>query len=365
MAELTPRLAARHDVHLFCLSVRDVDLSGVTIHRLGDLSLPMGLRALWFLLVSSLVVRPGRYDVVLSQGGNSLVSNFMLAHTTHCQRRRMRLQRQWLLGRTPLWRRAWEALRDRLFIAMEGRAARRCRGRVIAISRSVCDYFVRQWGLAPDEVHIARNGVDHGVFRPDLRDEARPRIRSQLDLAEDEFVALFVGGRWVDKGVPEIIAALPRTRTRPRLVVVGSGDRARFARVAQGLGVAHRVTFVGHVDRPQDYFAMADCLVHPNPIEPFGLVILEAAACGLPLLAARSGAALDLIEEGVTGYFVEREPDAIAAGLDRLAAPELRAAMRDAVHQRSLEFSWDRQADEIERLFLRLAEPAGAREGAR
>lgn len=196
LAELTPRLAARHDVHLFCLSVRDVDVSTVTVHGLGDLPLPMGLRALWFLLVSSLVVRPSRFDVVLSQGGNSLASNFVLAHTTHRERRRARLGRRPLFGHRPLWRRAWEALRDRVFIAMEGCAARRCRGRIIAVSRSVRDYFVREWRLPPDAVHIVPNGVDHEVFRPELRDEARPRVRSQLDLRDDEFVALFVGGLW-------------------------------------------------------------------------------------------------------------------------------------------------------------------------
>ena len=105
---------------------------------------------------------------------------------------------------------------------------------------------------------------------------------------------------------------------------------------------------------------MADCLVHPNPHEPFGLVTLEAAACGLPLLAARTGAALDLVEDGVTGFFVRPEPQEIAAGLDELAADSERLrAMGEAAHGRALEFSWDRQAEEIEALLARFAGAPG------
>lgn len=355
LAELAPRLARRHDVHLFSFTVRDIDLAGITLHRLPDPPLPLGARALWFVLASSLTINPRRYDVVLAQGGNTLVQNFTLLHTGHSERRSARLQIQRRLRPRPASRRAWEWLRDALFIRLEGRAVRRCRPRVLVISRSIRDYVIREWDLQPDEVHVTRNGVDHAVFRPELRESARPRLRSELGLSEERFVALFMGGRWFDKGLPEVIEAVSRCETHPHLAVVGRGDREHFAARAEHLGVGGRVSFIPHVDRPQDYFAMADCLVHPNPIEPFGLVVLEAAACGLPVLAARSGVALDLIDDGVTGLFVERDPGEIAQGLDRLAADrELTRRMGERIHERSLRFSWDRQAEEIERLFLRL-----------
>ena len=101
---------------------------------------------------------------------------------------------------------------------------------------------------------------------------------------------------------------------------------------------------------------MADCLVAPNPEEPFGLVTLEAAACGLPLIAARTGAALDLVEDGVSGFFVEPEPAQIAARLDELARDRERAtAMGEAAWECAQAFSWERQAEEIEALLLRFA----------
>jgi len=365
LAELAPRLARRHDVHLFCHTVRDLGLQGITVRRLRALPAPQGPRALWFTLLSSLALRPREFDVVLSQGGNTLVQNFVLAHTVHRDRRRIRVQTQRRYGLNPAWRRAWECVRDALFAALERRAALRCRGRVIAVSRSVRDYFVREYGLRSDEVHIARSGVDHQVFTPDARPQARPRIRRELGLSGADFVALFMGGLWFEKGLPDVIAALSLTAEPSRLVVVGRGEREVFAQMAADHGVADRVSFVPHVDRPRDYFAMADCLVHPYPVEPFGLVVLEAAACGLPLLAGRTGAALDLIEDGVSGRFIEPQPPDIAAGLDRLArAGDALEEMRREVHLRSLDFTWERQAQQIEEIFLRLA-PGGEGEAAR
>lgn len=361
IAELAPRLAQRHDVHLFCFTVGQIDPAAITVHRLWDPPLPPGARALWFVPASSRAVRPEEFDAVLSQGGNTLVQNVMLAHTGHRERRRRRRELQRRFGlRSPL-RRAWEALRDRAFVSLEARAVRRCHGRIMAVSRSVRDYFVREYRLPPQRVFVTRNGVDHAVFNRGLRAEARPRVRGELGLGEGEFVALFMGGRWYEKALVEVVEALSLTREPVRLAIVGNGDREAFGALAEGLGVLERVTFVPHVDRPQDYFAMADCLVHPNPEEPFGLVTLEAAACGLPLLAARTGAALDLIEDGVSGFFVRPDPEQIAARLDELCADrELLSAMGHAAHERAQQFSWDRQAEEIEALLLRFAREGSA-----
>ncbi|HCA48524.1 MAG TPA: hypothetical protein DEP45_14580 [Armatimonadetes bacterium] len=359
IAELAPRLARNHDLHLFCFKVRDVPLDRITVHRLRDPHLPLGARALWFTLASSLAIRPRDFDVVISQGGNTLVQNAMLAHTGHRERRRIRRELQQRGRRRSIVRRAWEGVRDRVFVRLEARAVRRCRGHIMTVSRSLKDYFLREYDLPPDEVHVTRNGVDHAVFRRGLREEARPRIRACLGIGEDEFIAVFMGGRWHEKRLAEVVLALGRTREPLRLVVVGNGERAPFEALATQAGARERVLFVAHVDRPQDYLAMADCLIAPNPEEPFGLVTLEAAACGLPLIAARTGAALDLVEDGVSGFFVEPEPVQIAARLDELARNCERAtAMGEAAWERAQAFSWDGQTKEIEALLLRFAEEA-------
>ncbi|MCD6361446.1 MAG: glycosyltransferase, partial [Armatimonadetes bacterium] len=115
IGELAPRLARRHEVHLFCHRVADIPLDDIKGHHVREIRAPLGLRALWFALASSLVIRPRDWDVVLSQGGNTLVQNATLVHTCHRDRRRVRrdIERRWRL-KGPL-RRMWEALRDGIF----------------------------------------------------------------------------------------------------------------------------------------------------------------------------------------------------------------------------------------------------------
>lgn len=356
IGELAPRLARRHEVHLFCQTVGDISLEGIEVHRVRDVRAPLGLRALWFALASSRAIRARDYDVILSQGGNTLVQSATLVHTCHPERRRVRLEieRPWRL-KGPL-RRLWEAVRDGIFARMERRAVLRCRGAVIAVSEDLKGYLLREYGLAPEEVHVAPNGVDHTLFHPGVAAEHRARIREQLGLGDDEFVALFMGGRWFEKGLPEIIQGLGMTERDVRLVVVGSGDAGRLGEMAREAGVGDHVTFVPHVPEPEAYYGMTDCLIHAPVVEPFGLVMLEAAACGLPLLATRAGVALDLIEDGLTGFAITREPGDIADRLDLLAAnPELRATMSAHIHRRALGFSWERQAEQIERVLLAVA----------
>lgn len=356
IGELAPRLARRHEVHLFCHTVADIPLEDISVHRVRDLSAPLGLRALWFAWASSRAIRAREFDAIVSQGGNSLVQNVALVHTCHRDRRRVRAQieRRWRL-KGPL-RRAWEALRDGIFARLERRAVLRCRGAVIAVSEDLKAYLLREYPLRPEEVHVAPSGVDHHRFHPGVVAQHHNRIRAQLGLGE-EFVALFMGGLWFEKGLPEIIEGLGMTERDARLVVVGRGDVGRFTEMARAAGVGDRVSFIPHVTEPEAYYGMADCLIHAPVVEPFGLVMLEAAACGLPLLATRAGVALDLIEDGLSGCFIAREPADIAEKLDLLAGdPKLRAAMSAQVHRRAQGFSWDRQAEQVERVLLAVAE---------
>jgi glycosyltransferase involved in cell wall biosynthesis len=115
------------------------------------------------------------------------------------------------------------------------------------------------------------------------------------------------------------------------LCLVGDGDdRARLARRAAALGVAGRVRFVGPVapEAVGGYYAAADVFAFPSLSEAQGLVVLEALAHGLPVLAARSPAVEDLLADGVTARLVEPTPEGLAAGLrELLASPDLRARL--------------------------------------
>ncbi len=359
LAELAGRLAKRHQVDVFCFSAADIPRGRIRVHRLWCPFKSSTLQALWMVLVSPFVVRQHQYDVVLSQGGNSLVRNFVLVHTCHAERARALREVRWQYQR-PSWlvRLAW-ILRQVWATRMEGWAVRRCRGRVLAVSRMVVRYLAQEHGLDKPSAYAVPNGLDHDVFNLAARRRFRSSRREALQASPEEFIILFAGGLWFDKGLPLVVDALALMAQPARLVIVGRGDVEFFAQLARQRGVADQVLFAGVTDRIVEYYAAADCLVMPARGEAFGLVVAEAAACGLPLVTTDIGAADELVEDGVSGFLVDQGPAQIADRLDKLAADaQLRERMGTAAHHKAQLLSWDRQADQIEEFFLtHLQEP--------
>jgi glycosyltransferase involved in cell wall biosynthesis len=231
---------------------------------------------------------------------------------------------------------------------------RRCRGRIIAVGDDPKRNLVEFHGLNESDVTVAYNGVDHAVFRPELRDEWRPKLRSEVGLSDSTFVALFLGSRWEEKGLRWVIEALPHVQHPDfRLVLVGSGDQQVWGSLAERLGVKEKVVFAGRRENPERWYAMADCFAFLSETEGLALVTLEAAASGLPLILAEGHAAPGLLDDGISGFAAPYDPPAIAAKLDALAGnPDFCRRAGQASHERSLRFSWDRQAREIEAFVL-------------
>jgi len=171
---------------------------------------------------------------------------------------------------------------------------------------------------------VTPNGVDARRFRPVASKEA---VRAALHLPRDGLQALFIGREWEGKGLRIAVEALPDAPAW-RLVVVGEGDPVRYAALAEELGVRERVHFVAPTPDLVPYYQAADAFLLPTGYETFSLVSYEAAACGLPLLVTRVSGVEDILQDGVNGYVIAREPSSVAACLRRLAAsPSLRASM--------------------------------------
>jgi len=358
ICELLWRLADRHEIDLICYHAEDIpeQVRVVRVRDPGRSSL--FLRALWFIPASWSRARRGRYDAVLSQGTNMWNPTHVLAHTCQAQRSQNRREVQWR-EHPPGWRTRLEyALRDRILHALERRIVRRCRGRIIAVGMGPKRNLMHFHGLTDGDIVVANNGVDHAKFHPGLRERWRSAIRSQLGLSGETFVPLFVGGRWEEKGLSLLLQALPHVQhADTQLVVVGGDNADEWGRRAEAVGARERVIFAGRTPNPERYYAMADCFAFLSETEGFALVSLEAAACGLPLILGEGQAPPDLLEDGVNGFAVPPDPAVIAARLDALAAdPDFRRRAGEATYRRSLHYSWERQAQEIEALVLGASE---------
>lgn len=219
--------------------------------------------------------------------------------------------------------------------------------------------LLRQLYRVPtDRVAVIPLGVDIDRFQPGDRFEAR----AALGLTDDARLVLAVGRIEPLKGLDILIRALAEMTERERvhLLIIGGDDRAavevtRLRAVAASVGVADRIEFLGTVphDRLVQYYRAADAVAMPSFYESFGLVAVEAMACGVPVVASRVGGLTSTIADGRTGYLIPwRCPEPFAEKLDTLLG---NAWLRDALGAnaaRSMQaYSWQAVAATLRGLY--------------
>jgi len=232
--------------------------------------------------------------------------------------------------------------------------------RIMAATPAEAVQLVGLYRADPDRIRLVPPGVDHTLFFPRPKDEAKAR----LHLAGVRLV-LFVGRLQAHKGpdiavraLAEAIAREPDLTGDVVLAIVGGpsgtshgAEVARLIDLASALGVEERVMFFP--PQPQqrlaDFYAAAECALVPSRSESFGLVALEAQACGTPVVAAAVGGLRYVVDDGVTGFLVEgHDPGDHAERLLRLLRePRSASRMGEAGVVQSLRFSWDATTAEI------------------
>lgn len=212
------------------------------------------------------------------------------------------------------------------------------------------------------QVEIVAPGVEHALFGPGDRSGARAAIGRPDDVP----IVLFVGRIQPLKGPDVAIRAVHALRRRDaRLLIVGGasgssgeGETQRAHQLVDELGLHDRVEFVP----PQphhilsSYYRAADVVVVPSRSESFGLVALEASACGVPVVASAVGGLQSLVDDGVTGFLVpDRDPRRFAEAIDAiLADPLLAASMSVAASERASAYTWAAAARRLRSMYADL-----------
>ncbi len=236
--------------------------------------------------------------------------------------------------------------------------------RITAATPAEASALVGLYSADPDRIRLAPPGVDHAVFSP----RSKAAAKEGLHLTGVRLV-LFVGRLQAHKGpdvavrtLAEAVARAPAGEDDLVLAIVGGpsgsghgAEMARLAGLASALGVADRVMFFPPQSqrRLADFYAAADALLVPSRSESFGLVALEAQACGTPVVASAVGGLRYSVLDGITGYLVPGHDPADHAErlLELLGDP--RRAGRMAAHaiQHSMRFSWDATAHDIDAVY--------------
>jgi len=237
-----------------------------------------------------------------------------------------------------------------------------CSDAILANSPDEAVQLERLYSAVPDRIEIVPPGVDHGLFFPGDRDAARVGLG-----LGDGPVLLFVGRIQPLKGADVAVRALAVLTDFPAATLVlvggasgpeGPAEMARLRTLVVGCGVADRVRFVP----PQphgglaDYYRAADVCLVPSRSESFGLVALEAAACGTPVVAAAVGGLRSLVAHTATGFLVEgRDPADFAAYAGRLLAePALAAEMGGRAAASARRYRWSITAARLRRVYADL-----------
>lgn len=240
--------------------------------------------------------------------------------------------------------------------------ALRSAGRVVCVSRYTAA-LARRAGVDESRIEVIHPGCDVQHFRPV---PATREMRERLLGETAGPVILSVGNLVPRKGHDMVIRAMPvLLGSVPQLtyLIVGDGPcRTDLGELAAALGVREQVRFAGAIPWATlpEMYALGDVFVMPSredleacDVEGFGLVYLEANACGLPVVGGRSGGIPDAVEHGVTGLLVDpTDPEALAGAILRLVEdPELaRRLGHQGLRRARAEFQWSEVADRVQRV---------------
>lgn len=221
---------------------------------------------------------------------------------------------------------------------------------IIAVSEKVAQELVNI-GIPRQKIRVIPNGVDLEEFTPHITS------RQQLGLPENVTLALFAGDiRIPRKNLDTVLYALVKV-PELHLAVVGNTKDSPYPAMAKMLNISHRVHFLGYRhDMPQIQQA-SDLFVFPSRYEPFGLVVIEAMASGLPVITATTTGASDLINANC-GIVLDDcdDIDGLAIALERLKSDRtLRQEMGKVARTVAEQHSWEKMAQNYLNIFMELS----------
>jgi len=232
--------------------------------------------------------------------------------------------------------------------------------RLVANTNAEAAELIDLYGADPDRVRVVHPGVDLEVFSPGDTDAAR----ATLDISHDAVVLLFVGRIQplkapdvLVRATAELLRIKPELRDRLVVAICGGPSGAGLARpdalaeLAKELGIDDVVRFEPPANREQlvNWFRAATVCVVPSYSESFGLVAIEAQACGTPVVAANVGGLPTAISDGTSGVLVTgHKATDWANAIDSIVSnPDYRQVLSAGAQEHAAAFSWERTTDEL------------------
>ena len=173
---------------------------------------------------------------------------------------------------------------------------------VICNSYMVRAEILQHFKIDESKIHVIYNGLDTTLFHPDIKLKNNA-LRAQWNIPEHANVFVFVGSGFERKGMLQILRAFTGLSENSYLLVAGRDKRERFyLEEAVRLGITDRVKFLGPQKDVLSCYAVADAFVFPTLYDPFPNVVLEAMACGLPVITSTKSGAAEVVTDYQNGF---------------------------------------------------------------
>ena len=351
-AEIAGRLCLDHDVHLFTCEASGVPTDKLTVHPVHIRQKPFLALFTQFYQKTSRLIRLADFDIVHTIGGITSHQNIVTAQ--YCQYAwgdAIRRDPGAKAGVTAYHQMMWRLtgyFEKRAYTSPETLG-------VSANSRRTEADLIKFYGADPAKIKVIYNGVDTDRFSP-ANARFRDQVRQHYQIPADALVVLFVG-EYRRKGLATLVEALGKLRNpRLHLLAVGKGDLPHYRALAEAAGIAGQATFAGPARDIEQVFGAADFFVFPTYYEPFGMVITEAMASGLPVITSRSAGAAEMVHEGASGLLLDHpsNPDELARKIAALVADSAaRKEMGRLARPAASGYTWDNVAADTLNLYTR------------
>jgi UDP-glucose:(heptosyl)LPS alpha-1,3-glucosyltransferase len=362
-------LSDRHEVHLYACRWDERSLPGVEIHPLPATAGPrflrpwrFGQRCLYALAGQQHDVTVGfdktwGQDVLYPQGG------LHAASVDYNRRKHSSPMRRGLAHAVK-----WLDLAHWSFSLLERQQYLGVKPPLIVVNSSmVREHFLRYYNIAPGQLHVVRSAIDPDRFPEHDRLRRRQEWRERWHIMPQETVGLFAAMNYRLKGLEPLLYAVQHLCTHPdykgrlpalRLVVAGNPSFRHYERLARRLGIHQHVSFVGHCPDMRNAYFSADFLVHPTFYDPCSLVVLEALACGLPIITTRYNGVSELLHPLQEGLVIDDPHDHphLAWCLAQLLDPARRHACAHAARRTASQWTFEHHYRQLMEVFAQAAQ---------
>ena len=330
IVEQLERLATGYDVQIHIYSQRLDDLKGaarypgsssstrIIWHKIPAIPGPHLIGYIWWFLANHLQrlwdsrVRGLRFDLLYSPGINTLDADAIAVHIVfHAFYDRVRERLKFRNAAIATWPRLLHRLLYyQLIMALERVIYRRRAVSLNSVSRLVACQLNKYFQRA--DVTVIPNGVDTVQFSSQSRTELRASVRARFQLSPSDFALLLIGNDWKKKGLDCLLETMAACgELRLKLLVVGSDQRSEYEAAVGRFGLAERVFFLEPSSDVIQFYAAADAYVGPSLEDAYGLPVLEAMACGLPVIASSRAGVSEIIAHRKNGMILHNPQDSV------------------------------------------------------